>query len=59
VDGTLLVFPNGPTTWHGHKTFVGRRYVVQLNYMTDDARARSELRRHRLSALVKRFSPAA
>ena len=26
VDGTLLVFPNGPTTWHGHKTFVGQRY---------------------------------
>jgi SM-20-related protein len=59
VDGTLLVFPNGPTTWHGHKTFVGRRYVVQLNYMMDDARARSELRRHRLSALLKRLSPAA
>ncbi|MBE7213341.1 MAG: 2OG-Fe(II) oxygenase, partial [Gluconacetobacter diazotrophicus] len=23
VDGTLLVFPNGPTTFHGHKPFVG------------------------------------
>ena len=21
VDGTLLVFPNGPTTWHGHRQF--------------------------------------
>ena len=58
VDGTLLVFPNGPTTWHGHKSFAGRRYVVQLNYMTADGRARSELRRHRLSALVKRLVPA-
>lgn len=59
VDGTLLVFPNGPTTWHGHKTFIGRRYVVQLNYMTNDLKARAELRRHRFSALVKRLAPAA
>ena len=59
VDGTLLVFPNGPASWHGHRTFVGQRYVVQLNYMTNDARARSELRRHRLSAFLKKLSRAA
>ena len=59
VDGTLLAFPNGPHTWHGHHTFVGRRYAVQLNYMTTDGRAKSELRRHRVSALVKRLLPAA
>ena len=58
VDGTLLVFPNGPTTFHGHKTFVGRRIAIQLNYMADGAKARHELRRHRLSALVKRLMPA-
>jgi SM-20-related protein len=58
VDGTLLVFPNGPTAWHGHKRHVGQRYVMQLNYMTADATARSELRRHRLSAFVKRLTAA-
>ena len=58
VDGTLLVFPNGPTTYHGHRTFVGRRYAIQLNYMASSAKARTELRRHKLSALVKRFTPA-
>jgi hypothetical protein len=57
--GTLLVFPNGPTTWHGHRPYVGTRHSMQLNYMTNDSRARSELRRHKLSALVKRFSLAA
>ncbi len=56
VNGTLLVFPNGPTTWHGHRTFVGARHAIQLNYMTHDSGARSELRRHRWSAFVKRFS---
>jgi SM-20-related protein len=32
---------------------------VQLNYMTSDDKARSELRRHRFSALVKRLTQAA
>lgn len=59
VNGTLLVFPNGPTAWHGHKTFNGQRFSVQLNYMTTDEKARSELRRHRLSAFVKRLTRAA
>jgi hypothetical protein len=59
VNGSLLVFPNGPGTWHGHKRFIGRRYVVQLNYMTADSRARSELRRHRISAFLKRLTMAA
>ena len=58
VNGTLLIFPNGPTTWHGHNRFIGQRYVVQLNYMTADAAARSELRRHRVSAFFKRLIPA-
>ena len=59
VDGTLLVFPNGPAAWHGHRQFVGRRYTVQLNYMTTDAHAKYEMRRHRVSAIVKRLLPAA
>ncbi len=59
VDGALLVFPNGPGTWHGHRRHVGRRYVVQLNYMTADAAARAEIRRHRISAVLKRLTRAA
>jgi hypothetical protein len=59
VNGTLLVFPNGPSTWHGHRRFVGQRHSIQLNYMTTDDKARSELRRHRISAFVKRLTMAA
>jgi SM-20-related protein len=55
VNGTLLVFPNGPTTFHGHKQFVGRRHAIQLNYMANDGKARSEMRRHRWSAFTKRL----
>jgi SM-20-related protein len=59
VNGTLLVFPNNASAWHGHHRFVGQRYSIQLNYMTSDGKARSELRRHRLSAFVKRLTMAA
>jgi SM-20-related protein len=59
VNGTLLVFPNVETAWHGHRQFVGQRYSMQLNYMTTDDKARSELRRHRWSAFVKRLTMAA
>ena len=59
VNGTLLVFPNSPHSWHGHKVFTGQRYSLQLNYMTTDAKARSELRRHRISAFMKRLTRAA
>ncbi len=59
VNGTLLVFPNGPTTWHGHRQFVGRRFVVQLNWMTTDSKAKYEMRRHHVSAFLKRLTYAA
>ncbi|MBS1088558.1 2OG-Fe(II) oxygenase family protein [Gluconobacter wancherniae] len=55
AEGTLLVFPNGPKTWHGHRQFVGTRYAIQLNYMATGRKAQYELGRHRLSALVKRL----
>lgn len=59
VNGTLLVFPNGPTTWHGHRQFVGRRFVVQMNWMTTDNKAKYEMRRHHVSAFMKRLTRAA
>jgi hypothetical protein len=59
TDGALLVFPNGPTTFHGHKQFIGQRYVIQMNYMTTSVKAKAEMRRHHISALVKRLTRAA
>jgi len=56
--GTLLVFPNGPATWHGHRQYVGPRYTIQMNYMATTGKARYEMHRHRLSALVKKVGLA-
>ncbi len=58
VNGTLLIFPNCAHSWHGHPQFVGQRFSIQLNYMTTDNKARSELRRHRISAFVKKLTAA-
>ncbi|MGL4512453.1 MAG: 2OG-Fe(II) oxygenase [Lacipirellulaceae bacterium] len=55
--GTLLVFRNGPSAWHGHAPFDGVRRVLQLNYVTGEAALRRSERRHGLSALWKRLNP--
>ncbi len=56
--GTLLIFKNVPTAWHGFEPFAGPRRVVQLNWVTDAAVARREERRHRVSAFFKRLTRA-
>jgi len=53
--GTLLAFRRGDRSWHGHETFVGPRRVIQLNWVTDMAVVRRELRRHQLSAWAKKL----
>ena len=55
VEGTLLAFRRSDNSYHGHLPFVGQRRVVQLNWVTGDAIVRRELRRHRFSAIMKRW----
>lgn len=58
-EGTLLAFLNGPTAWHGHKSFTGQRRTIQLNWVTDDGVVAREQARHRFSARMKRLNPFA
>lgn len=53
--GTLLLFKNGPTAWHGFEPFEGIRRVIQVNWVTDERVVRREGARHRLSAFVKQL----
>ena len=55
--GTLLCFRNGPTAWHGHKSFTGQRRALQLNWVVSEAAASASARRHGLSAFIKRVIP--
>ena len=53
--GTLLVFRCTPNAWHGHKTFVGQRRAIQLNWIDSRVQCAWEQGRHWLSALGKKF----
>lgn len=53
--GTLLLFKNGPSAWHGFETFEGRRRVIQVNWVVSEGVAWRETVRHRLSAFVKQL----
>jgi SM-20-related protein len=55
VGGTMLAFRVTGRSWHGHLPATGERRALQLNWVTDEGVKRRELRRHRLSAGVKRL----
>lgn len=55
LAGTLIAFRRTANSWHGHKPYDGSRRAIMLNWMTDAATARRELRRHVVSAGVKRL----
>lgn len=58
-EGTLLAFKVADNSWHGHAPFVGRRRVIQLNWVRDEEVVRQEQARHRFSARVKKLLPFA
>jgi len=53
--GTLLAFRCTDKAWHGHKTFVGRRRAIQLNWIDGRMQCAWERGRHWLSAATKRL----
>ena len=53
--GTLLAFRRADNSWHGHLPAEGERRVVQVNWVTSQAMADKEERRHRRSAWLKRL----
>jgi SM-20-related protein len=56
--GSLVAFRRTDNSWHGHKRFIGPRRVLQMNWVTSDGVAQWQKLRHRLSAAVKRLTPA-
>jgi SM-20-related protein len=56
--GALVAFRRSERSWHGHKPFIGERRVLQMNWVTSESVAQWQRLRHRLSAAVKRLTPA-
>ncbi|MGE0416096.1 MAG: 2OG-Fe(II) oxygenase [Acetobacteraceae bacterium] len=53
LAGTLIAFRRTANSWHGHRPYEGVRRAIMLNWMTDAATARREMRRHVVSAGFK------
>jgi SM-20-related protein len=51
--GTLLAFKRAANSWHGHRGFVGRRRVIQLNWVNSEWDQRLAGLRHHASASLK------
>jgi SM-20-related protein len=56
--GSLVAFKRSERSWHGHKPFNGPRRVLQMNWVTSEGIAQWQHLRHRVSAAVKRLTPA-
>lgn len=57
AGGNLLVFRRSERSWHGHEPYEGERRSIQINWVTSQKVAASELARHRLSARLKKLNP--
>ena len=55
IAGTLLAFRCSDHAWHGHKSFVGERRSMQLNWVRSRGYLWKESFRHNLSAIAKKF----
>jgi hypothetical protein len=53
--GSCFIFRCTDNAWHGHKPFQGRRRCIQINYVIDEEARRRELRRHGISARLKKL----
>jgi len=55
--GTLVAFKRSDNSWHGHHPFEGERRYVMFNWVRSGAALDRNLRRHVLSARLKRLNP--
>ena len=55
--GSFAAFRVTPQSWHGHKPYVGERRYVMFNWIRSDEALHQHVRRHSLSARIKRLIP--
>ncbi len=59
ASGNMLIFRRSDNSWHGHEPFEGQRRTIQINWVTSQAVADREHKRHKMSARLKRLNPFA
>jgi len=55
--GSFAAFRVTPSSWHGHKPFIGERRYIMFNWIRSDKARRSHEWRHRLSSIIKNIVP--
>jgi hypothetical protein len=55
--GSFAAFRVTPSSWHGHKPFVGERRYIMFNWIRSHEALKSHEGRHRLSSFVKKLVP--
>ena len=55
--GSFAAFRVTPSSWHGHKPFVGERRYLMMNWIRSDDALRAHEGRHRISAFMKKILP--
>lgn len=55
--GSFAAFRVTPSSWHGHKPFVGERRYLMMNWIRSDNALRAHEGRHHFSALMKKILP--
>lgn len=53
--GTLVAFRRTDNSWHGHKPFEGQRRYIMFNWVQSQATLDKNIRRHTISARLKRL----
>lgn len=59
LAGNIFAFARSETSWHGHPSFEGERFVVQTTFLTSDAELARKEQRGGFQMLLKRINPFA
>lgn len=57
VAGNVFAFARSETSWHGHPSFAGERYVVQTTFLINEEVARRKENRGGIQLLLKKLNP--
>lgn len=59
LAGNVFAFARSETSWHGHPTFVGERYVVQTTFLVSEEALDRKEHRGALQLFLKKINPFA
>lgn len=57
IAGNVFAFARSETSWHGHPSFAGERYVVQTTFLTSQDELDRKENRGGLQLLLKKLNP--